>query len=109
MDVTTAARIRGNPQFVELERKRKSFGWLLTAIMLVIYYGFVALVAFAPAMIGRNVGGAVTLGLPLGIAVILSAIVLTGIYVWRANGEFDSLQRQVVAANLGARVKEDVL
>jgi uncharacterized membrane protein (DUF485 family) len=52
-------------------------------------------------MIGQSVGGSsITLGLVLGIAVILSAIVLTGIYVWRANGEFDELSRQVVAENV---------
>ena len=90
------ARIRNNPAFVELERKRRSFGWGLTVVMLVIYYGFVALVAFVPAAIGVPVMGSVTAGLALGIAVILSAIVLTGLYVWRANTVFDRLQAQVV-------------
>ena len=64
--------------------------------MLVIYYGFILLVAFAPRLMAIPVIGQVTLGFPLGLGVILSAIVLTGIYVWRANGEFDSLTRQVV-------------
>jgi len=99
MDDLTARRIASTPEFIELVTKRRSLGWTLTIIMLVIYYGFIALVAFAPATIGQNVGGAVTLGLPLGIAVILSAIILTGIYVGRANGEFDRLSNQIVAAN----------
>ncbi len=99
MDERTAARIRANPKFQQLVSTRRSFGWLLTIIMLAIYYGFIALVAFAPGMIGQSVGGSITLGLVLGIAVILSAIVLTGVYVWRANGEFDDLARQVVAEN----------
>ena len=64
--------------------------------MLVIYYGFVALVAFAPGQIGVRVAGSMTLGLVLGLGVIVSAVVLTGIYVWRANTEFDRLQAQVV-------------
>ena len=99
MDDLTARRIASTPEFIELVTKRRSLGWTLTIIMLVIYYGFIALVAFAPATIGQNVGGAVTLGLPLGIAVILSAIILTGIYVGRAIGEFDRLSNQIVAAN----------
>ncbi len=99
MDDATATRIRTNPQFQELVRTRRKFGWTLTIIMLVIYYGFIALVAFAPGMIGMNVGGSITLGLPLGILVILSAVVLTGIYVWRANGEFDSLSGKITARN----------
>ncbi len=100
MDDATAARIRANPSYIELEQTRRSLGWTLTIIMLVIYYGFIALVAFFPSVIGMSVGGAITFGLPLGIAVILSAIVLTGIYVWRANGRFDQLSREIVAANL---------
>jgi uncharacterized membrane protein (DUF485 family) len=100
MDDRTAARIRANPKFQLLERTRRGFGWTLTIVMLAIYYGFIALVAFFPSMIGQSVGGSITLGLVLGIAVILSAIVLTGVYVWRANGEFDELTREVVAENV---------
>lgn len=99
MDKSTAGRIASTPQFIELVQKRRSLAWRLTIIMLVIYYGFIALVAFAPGIIGTNVGGAITLGLPLGIAVILSAIILTAIYVRRANGEFDRLSNQIVATN----------
>ncbi len=100
MDERTAARIRANPQFQRLESTRRRFGWTLAIIMLVIYYGFIALVAFAPSVIGQSVGGSITIGLVLGVAVILSAIVLTGIYVVRANGQFDDLQGQVIAANI---------
>lgn len=99
MDAMTAERIRANPRFIELERTRRSFGWILTIIMLVIYYGFIALVAFEPRMIGQSVSGSITVGLALGIAVILSAIILTGIYVWRANTHFDGLSRQIIATN----------
>jgi len=41
----------------------------------------------------------ISLGFPLGLGVILSAIVLTGIYVLRANTEFDRLTREVVTGN----------
>ncbi|MBV8095999.1 MAG: DUF485 domain-containing protein [Acetobacteraceae bacterium] len=96
MDDQMAARIRANPRFIELERKRKRFAWTLTIIMLVIYYGFLALVAFAPNWMGASFIGSVTIGFPVGIAVILSAIILTGIYVVRANGEFDRMSHQIV-------------
>ena len=90
------ARIKANPAFIELERKRGTFGWSLTALMLVIYYGFVFLVAFVPGEIGVRVAGSMTVGLLLGLGVIVSAVVLTGVYVWRANTVFDKLQAQVV-------------
>ena len=96
MDDQLANRIRNNPTFQELERTRSSFSWTLAIIMLVIYYGFILLVAFAPGLMALNVGGSITLGFPLGLGVILSAIVLTGIYVWRANGQFDEMTRRIV-------------
>jgi uncharacterized membrane protein (DUF485 family) len=92
----TASRIRSNPYFVELEAKRGRFGWWLTAIMLVIYYGFILLVAFAKGFLGIKIGDSViTIAFPIGIGVILAAILITGIYVLRANGEFDRLTRLI--------------
>jgi uncharacterized membrane protein (DUF485 family) len=92
--------IRDNPAFVDLERRRNVFSWTLCAVMLVIYYGFILLVAFAPRLLAVPVaeGSVVTLGFPLGIGVILCAIVLTGIYVWRANSVFDVMTRRIVEA-----------
>lgn len=96
MQTEVATRIRNNPSFVELETKRGRFGWTLTAIMLVIYYGFVLLVAFGKGFLSERIGGSViTIAFPIGIAVILAAIALTGIYVLRANGEFDALIRRI--------------
>ena len=97
MDATELIRIRNNPAFQELERKRNAFSWSLAVLMLVIYMGFVFLVAFGHNIVAQPVGtGGLTLAFPLGLGVILSAIVLTGIYVVRANSEFDRLTRDVV-------------
>lgn len=90
------SRIQSNPTFIELRRKRDSFGWALSILMLLIYYGFIALVAFVPSVIGVRVTGSFTLGLAMGLGVIVSAVVLTGIYVWRANTVFDGLQAQLL-------------
>lgn len=65
--------------------------------MLAIYFGFILLIAYGKAFLGTSLsGGTTTIGFPIGIAVILSAVVLTGIYVRRANGEFDELNRQII-------------
>lgn len=89
-------RINLDPHYQELIRKRSRLAWTLTAIMLVIYYGFIMMVAFAPQLLATRIGeGATTLGFPLGIGVILSAIALTGIYVWKANTEYDQLTTNV--------------
>lgn len=90
-------RIRNNPKYAELVKKRTSFIWILSIIMLVIYYGFILLIAFAPWVLAIPISqnSVITLGIPMGVGVILSAFVLTGIYVYRANGEFDNLTKQI--------------
>ncbi|MDR3524410.1 MAG: DUF485 domain-containing protein [Acetobacteraceae bacterium] len=92
-------RVQADPNYIELETKRNSFGWSLSILMLVIYYGYVLMLAFAKPFLGTIVSGVVTLAFPIGMFVLLSAIVITGIYVNRANSEFDALTRKVVEAN----------
>ena len=91
-------KIANNPKYKELVGKRSTFAWTLTAIMLVIYYGFIFVIAYAPSFLGTPIseGSVTTIGFPIGVAVIVSAIVLTGIYVRRANGEFDTLTKQLI-------------
>lgn len=90
-------RVQKNPKFAELVQKKTSFGWMLSIVMLAIYYGFILVLAFAPTSLGAKLGdGVMTVGIPVGILIILSAFVLTGIYVRRANTEFDQLTQQIV-------------
>ena len=78
-------------------RKRSRFGWLLAGLMFVVYYGFIALIAFDKALLARPVGaGYTSLGIVLGLAVIVFTVLITALYVWRANGEFDRLTREIV-------------
>ena len=95
MDQTVTPHMRDNPDFRELERTRGRLGWTLTAIMLVVYFGFVLMVAFAPKLMATPVFGTISLGFPLGLGVILCAILLTGLYVLRANDAFDTLTRRI--------------
>jgi uncharacterized membrane protein (DUF485 family) len=85
-------KIKRDPEFRELVRRRSRFAWLLSALMAVIYFGFILLVAFAPGFLGTPIaeGAITTIGIPLGLFVILSAFVLTGLYVLKANAEFDA-------------------
>lgn len=85
-----------SPQFQELVRQRARFAWTLSIAMLVIYFGFILLVAFAKPLLATKIGDGVTsLGIILGLGVIISAFVLTGIYVQRANSRFDELTRRL--------------
>lgn len=89
--------IQQNPKYQELVSTRSSFGWTLTAVTLVIYFGFILLIGYTPKLLGIPLGSSVmTVGLPVGLFVIVSAFVLVGIYVRRANATYDELTRQIV-------------
>lgn len=89
-------RVKANPKYTELVQKRSSFAWKLSAVMLVVYYSFILVIAFSPSVFAQKIGsGVTTLGIPIGFAVIIIAFVLTGIYTQRANGEFDDLTNQI--------------
>ena len=98
MSDTIYQRIEQNPRFKELVCKRERFAWILSAIMLGLYLAFILLIAFVPELLGARITPAstTTWGIPLGVGLILSAFVLTGIYVYRANGEFDDLNQLIL-------------
>lgn len=91
-------RIYDNPRFQALVKRRGRFAWTLSAVMLLAYYGFITLIAFDPKLLGTpiNPGTVLTWGIPAGIGLIILSFVLTGIYVQRANGEFDSEVRAIL-------------
>ena len=90
-------KILRNPKYQELQNKRNSFGWLLAVLMLVVYYGYIALIAFNKPFLAQPMGAGVTsIGIPIGMGVIIFTIVITGIYVRRANSEFDALTKEIL-------------
>ncbi len=90
-------KISRDPRYRELVARRSRFAWTLAAIMLAIYFAFILAIAFVPTLLGRPLGGGVTtVGIPIGIGIIVAAFLLTGIYVYRANTEFDALTNEIV-------------
>ena len=90
-------KIQNHPKYHELRAKRTGFGVLLTVLMLVVYYGYIALIAFNKPFLAQPIGSGVTsLGVPIGMGVIVFTIIITGIYVNRANGEYDNLTKEIL-------------
>ena len=99
METELALRIASHPKYQELKAKRTSFGWWLTLAMMVVYYGFILLVAFNKELLSQRLGeGVMTVGIPVGLGVIVFTIVITAIYVKRANGEYDVLADSIAKA-----------
>jgi uncharacterized membrane protein (DUF485 family) len=101
MDDPLVRRISADPQYQALKAKRTRLGWTLSIAMLVVYYGFILLVAFNKPFLASRLGdGVMTMGIPVGLGVILFTVVITVYYVRRANDEFDALTERVTKAVL---------
>jgi uncharacterized membrane protein (DUF485 family) len=89
-------RILADPNYQLLKSKRTRLGWTLTWAMMIVYYGFILLVAFKKDILAAPIGdGVMTWGIPIGFGVILFTIAITAYYVRRANSEFDDLSEKV--------------
>ena len=101
MEADLTTRIANHPSYQELKAKRTSFGMWLTLSMLVVYYGFILLVAFNKPFLATRLGaGVMTYAIPIGFGVIVFTVLITAIYVRRANSEYDNLADQISKAVL---------
>ncbi|KEY56858.1 DUF485 domain-containing protein [Serratia sp. DD3] len=91
-------KIEDNPRFKLLVKKRSHFAWLLSVITLTIYVSFIFLIAFDPQWLGTPLyaGLTITRGIPIGMGLIVLSFILTGIYTYRANTEFDRLNAEIL-------------
>ena len=93
-----ASRIQKNPKYHQLIKERDALAWTLSALVLVIYFGFVLLVAFAPGFLTQAISSTsvIPVGMLVGVGVIVASVVLTGVYVYRANTVFDPLIEEII-------------
>jgi len=78
-----------SPDFHRLLARRWRVSLLLTTLLFVLYYGYIILIAVNRPLVSRKIGETTTIGIPLGVAVILGAWVLTALYVVWANRYYD--------------------
>jgi len=72
-----------------LARKRWRVALSLTALMVLVYFGFVLLVAWDKPFMGRLLSPGLSIGIVLGALVIIAAWILTWTYVRWANRVYD--------------------
>ena len=94
-----AARVASNPMYHLLVKMRSSYSIVMTLCVMAVYYGYILLIAFDKEWLGTKLGTDMTtsIGIPLGVGVIVVTIILTNIYVRRANTEFDQLNAEIIA------------
>jgi uncharacterized membrane protein (DUF485 family) len=80
-----------DPDFRDLVARKNRISNRLTVLTLIVYYGFILLIAFKREVFGSKVAGNVTFGIFLGIGVIIACFFLTGVYVRWANRNYDAM------------------
>ena len=93
-----AARVEANPKYHKLVSIRSSYSIIMTLCVMVVYYGYILLIAFDKEWLSTKLGAGMTtsVGIPLGVGVIVITIILTNLYVRRANTEFDTLTAEII-------------
>ncbi len=96
MSPKTAHQILDDPEFLKLVRQKNTVTIILTIVQLVIYFGFIALIAYNKAFLAQKFeGSAITVGIPIAVGVIVLSWILTGIYVFWANTKYDAMVQSV--------------
>lgn len=92
---SSSQAILQSPEFKKLVSKRWSVSLILTLIILVIYIGFLLVVAFNKELLALKISHSITWALPVGLGIILTAWLLTGIYVFWANNTYDDAVQEI--------------
>jgi len=97
MDRELVQKIQNNAAYQKLVSTRSGYAWKMSIIMLVVYYAYILFIAFSPETLGAKISpdSMITWGIPVGLVIIVFAFIMTGLYVKRANSEFDDLSKQV--------------
>jgi uncharacterized membrane protein (DUF485 family) len=95
-------KVGDRPAFRRLSLERNCLGALLAVIMAALYFTFICVVAFSPATLAAPVyaGSVISLGVVLGVALMVSGLVLTAIYV-----AYASLRIDPMVSSLGKEVQ----
>ena len=98
MDDSQVDRILHNPKFQEMVSKKRTLSWTLTAIMLFVYVGFMLLVGYNKEFLLTKISsdGVTTLGIPLGLGIIVLSFLLCGVYSYIANNKLDQLNEDAM-------------
>lgn len=94
-DVVT--QVMQNPKYQELVRRRNSISYVFFIVTSIIYSGFILTLAFNPELFGRSIEGmTMSIGVAVGVLVLISAGLLVSLYVYISNKVFDPLLASVI-------------
>ena len=97
MSSESAHKILNDAEFRSLASQKNTVSLILTIIELVLYFGFIGLIAYDKSFLAEKIaeGSAITIGIPIAVGVIVLSWVLTGIYIFWANSSYDEMVKRV--------------
>ena len=89
--------VKNHPKFHQLQKERKKLAFILSLLVLIVYFSFILTIAFEPTLLAQTISkdSVITIGIPLGIFVIIFSFLMTGIYVYFANRQFDQYTKEI--------------
>jgi uncharacterized membrane protein (DUF485 family) len=92
-------QIRSNEKYPLMVARRRRLAGGLAAIVLGVFFLFILVVGFYPALLARPVseGAVTTVAVPIGVAMIVVFWLLTGYYVKRAAREFEQIKKDILS------------
>ncbi len=89
--------VLNDPEFMTLVSQKNTISWILTILELVLYFGFIALIAFNKPFLSQKLNEmtATTIGIPIAVGTIALSWVFTGIYIYWANSKYDAMVKKV--------------
>ena len=93
----SAHEILEDEDFKSLHSQKNSISITLTILELVLYFGFIALIAFNKPFLAQKLseGGATTIGIPIAVMTIVISWLFTAIYTFWANNKYDVLVKKI--------------
>lgn len=97
MSSKSVHQILEDPEFKALASQKNSVSLILTVLELVLYFGFIALIAYNKPFLAQKIaaGSAITIGIPIAVGVIILSWILTGVYIFWANNIYDEMVKRV--------------
>ncbi len=93
----SAHEILEDEDFKSLSGQKNTISVILTILELVLYFGFIALIAFNKPFLAQklNPESATTIGIPIAVGTIVLSWVFTAIYIFWANSKYDTLVKKI--------------
>lgn len=84
-------------EFKKLASQKNTISVILTILELVLYFGFISLIAFNKPFLAQKLteGKATTIGIPIAVGTIVLSWVFTGIYIFWANNKYDTMVKNI--------------